>query len=138
MTYFKVIQENKVVSVGSAFLKWNVKRQRFFISSVDEGQFVQSYDEQHIYHDQWLKPSPTEAGVHEEAKVVIIDLQEYEELLEILNEGEVIEEVPIIPEEPEEIPEPIEEKPMSISEMRETIARQQEQINMLINKLNGR
>lgn len=136
MTYFKVIQDNKVVSVGTVFLKWNIKRQRLFICDANDGEFVQSYDEKHIYHDSWLRPAPVEAGQHEEASVVIISSQEYEDLLTILNEGETVDyETPVVPKEPEEITQPTEEKPLTIAEMREIISRQQEQIEMLIQKL---
>ena len=136
MTFFKVIQEKTVVSVGCVFLKWNIKKNALFVCDVDKGEFVQSYDEKHIYHDDWLKSAPKEAGKHEEAEIVIITQQEYEDLLAILDEGEVVIETPPIEEPQEEMPEaPVEEKPMSISEMRETIAHQQEQIDMLIKKL---
>jgi len=135
MTYFKVIQNKKVVTVGCVFLKWNMKRQKLFICDANEGQFVQSYDELHVYHDSWLKPSMAHDIEYEEATIVVITEQEYEDLLESLDEGEVVEESPVIEEEPVEVQIPEEEKPMSIAEMREIIARQQEQINMLINKL---
>ena len=136
MTYFKAIQDDKVVSVGSVFLKWNISKGKFYVCDVDDGQFVESYDELHIYHDSWMKPAPAEAGQHEEASIVIIGQQEYEELLEILNEGEVIEvqETPeIIPEE--QVEPPKEEKPMSIADMREMILKQQELIDSLMEKL---
>jgi len=136
MTFFKVIQDNKIVTVGCVFLKWNQDNKALFVCDVDEGQFVQSYDELHIYHDSWLKPAPRKAGKHEEAKIVIITQQEYEDLLAELDEGEILIETPSIPEPEEEMPEPPEEeKPMSIAEMREIISRQQEQINSLLDKL---
>ena len=136
MTYFKVIQDKKVVSVGTVFLRWSIKRHKLLICGVDDGEFVQSYDEQHIYHDAWLKLAPNEAGKHEEATVIVIDAQEYEDLLAILTEGETIDyETPVIPEQQEETQLPVEEKPMTIAEMREIISRQQEQIEMLIQRL---
>ena len=136
MAFFKAIKDNKVYTVGCVFLKWNTKMQRFFVCDVDEGQFVESYDEQHVIRDEWMKVAPDGAGEHEDAKVVIISLQEYEDLLAILNEGEeVVYSAPEI-EKQEEIPEePEEEKPMTIAEMRELILKQQEQINSLIEKV---
>ena len=135
MTYFKIIQNNIVTSVGSVFLKWNTKKSKLFICDVDKGELVQTYDEAHIYRDDWMKPLPKEAGEFESANVVIISEQEYEELHEIFDNGDVVE-VQYIPEQTtEKVQPPIEEKPMSIAEMRETIVKQQEQINMLIKKL---
>ena len=133
MTYFKAIQNDKVVSVGTVFLEWNINKHKLYVCDVDKGQFVQSYDEQHIYHDAWMKPAPAEAGIHEEASIVIILQQEYEDLLALFDNGETVKvEKPTI-EEPEKVKEPKEEeKPMSINEMRETILRQQEQIDMLV------
>ena len=135
MTYFKVIKRKKVISVGCVFLKWNETKNKFYVCDTDEGQFVQSYDELHIYHDKWMKPAPVEAGKHEEATVEVISQQEYEDILETLKEGEVIEEVELVVPEQHETP-PEEEKPMTIAEMREIILKQQDQINTLIELLN--
>ena len=137
MTYFKVIQDDKVISVGCVFLKWNTKRHRLFICDVDEGQFVETFDEKYIFKDIWMKPAPEEADPYPYAKVVIIDLLEYEDLLALLQEGETVtlETVP-------EVARPVvqtevqEEKPMSIAEMREILLMQQQQINSLMEKIN--
>ena len=135
MTYFKILQENKVVNVGCVFLKWNSARKKLYICDVDEGQFVQTYDESEIYKDSWMKPAPKEAGEHKNAKVVIISKEEFDELLELLSDGEDIEveqpEIPVhvVHEAPQEEPE---EKPMTISEMRQKIIEQQKQIDALL------
>ena len=134
MTFFKIIKNKKVISVGCVFLKWREDNHQFFICDVDEGQFVLSYDEKYIYRDTWMKPAPKDATKYEEATVEIITQQEYEDLLAMLDEGETVEEVvPVIPEQQEEIvPPQEEEKPMTIAEMREIILKQQEQINSLL------
>ena len=136
MTYFKAIQNDKVVSVGCVFLKWSLNKHKFFICDVDEGQFVESYDEQHIYQDSWMKPAPPEAGEQEQASIVIIGQQEYEDLLEMLNEGEIVEvqQEPTVEQE-EQVELPVEDKPMSIADMREMILKQQQLIDTLMEKL---
>lgn len=136
MAYFKVIQDNTVVSVGSVFLKWNTKKHRLFICDVDNGQFVQSFDEKHIYKDDWLKTSDGDIQ-YENASIVIINETEYEDLKEMLIEGEpIIEEPvhePVVVQERHEPEE--EEKPLTIAQMREIIAEQQKQIELLMKKV---
>ena len=139
MTFCKMLKNDKVVNIGCVFLKWNIKRHRMNVCSVDEGQFVQSYDEKTIYKDSWLKPAPEEAKNFEEAKIVVIDQIEFDDLKELLNEGEEV-----LVEKPEPLPspqvlteEPVEEKPMSIAEMRQIIAEQQKQIDLLLEKFNS-
>lgn len=135
MTFFKILQENKVVNVGCVFLKWNSARKKMYICDVDEGQFVQTYDETKIYRDSWMKPAPEDAGERESAKVVVISKEEFDELLELLSDGEEIEveepvvPVPVVHDPPIEIPE---EKQMTISEMRQKILEQQKQIDILL------
>ena len=69
------------------------------------------------------------------AKVEIIEEQEYEDLLDLLSENEVIViEKPSVnvPEVHEVVPE---EKPLSLNELRELIKEQQKQIEYLKNKV---
>jgi hypothetical protein len=137
MTFFKVIQNNKVVSVGTVFLEWNAKKHRMFVSDVDEGQFVQAFDESQVYRDTWMKPIPQGVGPYVLATVIIINEQEYLDLKELLEEKEEIINTPVVQqvETPvvQQIPE--EEKPMTIAEMRELILSQQKQIDALMKKL---
>jgi hypothetical protein len=136
MTYFKIIIKKKIINVGCTFLKWNEERKRMYISNVDEGQFVQAIDESGIYRDTWMKEAPKEAKSFTNAKVVIIDEAEFNDLLEELNEGNSIdEETPEIIPEHELTEEPEQEKPMSINDMRDLILQQQQQIELLLNKL---
>ena len=135
MVLFKVIQNNTVVSVGSVFLRWDTEKHRLFICDVDKGEFAQSFDEKCIYKDDWLKTSDGNIQ-HENASIVIIDETEYEDLKQMLIEGEPIVEEPvhehvIIPEhhEPEK-----EERPLTIAQMREIIVEQQKQIEILMKK----
>jgi len=133
--YFKVLKDDKVISVGDLFLKWSTKQHRYFICDVEQGEAVMSFDE-HYYRDNWLRPIPEEAK-YEEATIVVIEQQEYEDLLALLKDGEeipVVEEVPVEPEPEAATLE--EEKPMSIAEMRAIILEQQEQIKTLMQKMN--
>ena len=138
MTYFKIIKNDNVVSVGTVFLKWNSKKNRMFACDVNEGQFVQTYDEEKIYTAYWLKQAPEDAPKYEEAEVVAIDKVEFDDLKELLTEGE---EVPV-EQEPEYTPtvhdndEAEEEKPLTIAEMRLLIINQQKQIEDLLQRLN--
>ena len=134
MTFFKIIQNEKVVNIGCVFLKWNEKRKKLYVCDVDDAQFVQTFDESNIYTASWLNPPPKEAGEFESAEVVVIDEAEFDELRELLSEGEeIVVEQPaeqyVMPVTPAEQPE---EKPMTIAEMREIIIKQQEQIETLL------
>ena len=137
MTFFKVIQDNKVVSVGTVFLEWNTKKHKMYVSTVDEGQFVQAYDESKVYRDAWMKYAPEEAGPFEYATVIVITQREYEDLKAMLDDKEeIVEALPEQHIETTTVQPPEEEKPMTISEMREMILKQQEQIDALTKKFN--
>ena len=135
MTFFKIIQNNTVIDVGNVFLRWNKKRNRFYICDVNEAEFAQSSDQTKIYKDYWLKASPVEA---EDASIVVIDRDQYDEIRALLEDGQQIE---IPPEPPKDVPEQRpstkleEEKPLTISEMRQMIKEQQEQILILKDKI---
>ena len=139
MTYFKILIDNKIVSVGNVFLKWNSKRHKLYVCDVDEGQFVQTYDEKNIYKASWLKKAPKDAKTFDTANVVVINETEYNDILTSLQEGEPIIEEVTEPKREEYVvehePEPEQEKPMTIAEMRKIILEQQKQIEMLIEKV---
>ena len=133
MTYFKAIQNGTVVDVGSVFLKWNEKRKKFYICDVEEAELAEGSNG--LYRDYWLKASDKEA---KDASIVVIDRAEYDEIRALLEDGE---EVPAPPETPklEQItpatPGVIEDQPLTISQMREMIISQQEQIEILKEKI---
>lgn len=139
MTYFKVIQGSQVVDAGFVFLKWNEARRKMNISDENEAQFVQSYNQELVYRDDWLKPFPEKsAAKFEKAQVVIIDQNEFEEIRALLDGDEII---PVLSDAPEEVviepAKPVEETPLSISDMRRIILEQQEQINQLSERLDA-
>lgn len=139
MIYYKIIQENKVVSAGFVFLKWNEVRRKMNICNENEAQFVQAFDQSHIYRDEWLKPVPlTCSATYEMAQVIVIDKSEFEDIQALLDGDETIPVLqPVEPAEEELIePEkPVEETPLSISDMRRIIQQQQDQIMQLSEKL---
>lgn len=134
MNYFKIIQKKKVVNIGCTFLKW--ERDRLFVCSEDDGQFIQSLDEKSVYRDSWMKEYLEEFTGFENAKVVRIDETEFNDLKAMLDDGEeVSEQEVLIQEQPEETIEPQEDKPLSIAEMRRLITEQQKQIEELMAKV---
>ena len=135
--FFKIVQDKKIISVGSVFLKWNTKKHRLFICDVDEGQFVQSFDEQYTVRDTWMKVPPEDADEYPLATVIIITEQEYNDLKAILEDSAEIDiPEPVIEQQAEYVEPPEEEKVMSIAEMRQLILQQQDQINKLMQAVN--
>ena len=137
MTYFKMIQDSKIVDVGFVFLKWNTKRNKLYVCDIDEGQFIQSYNEKTIYKTSWLKPSPEGVCEYETATIVVINETEFEDLKELLSGGESVEVEDVIPVpiKHEVYLESEKEKPLSLDQMRELIAEQQNQIELLMEKI---
>lgn len=139
MTYYKIISQNTVIGVGVGFLEWSPKMKRFYYTEIDSGQCVQDSITLKRYTAEWLKPLPAGAPEIEEAKVIIIDQIEYDELKEQLQEKEEVLYHPPVIEEPKNKAQPPEdvviEKPLTIQQMREKLKKQDETINMLVDCL---
>lgn len=138
MLYYKIISQNEVVGVGVGFLKWNSKMHRFYYSEIDFAHCVQDSITLKKYTTEWLKPLPADAPQIEEAKVVVIDETEYNELYEQLKEEEVIPYTPPTPSQEEKAETQdnvIPEQPLTIQQMREKLKKQDETINMLVDCL---
>lgn len=137
MTYYKVIQDDRIVDAGFVFLKLNERRRRLNLCDEDEAQFVQAHDQSKVYRDEWLKPIPETYTSFEAAQVVVIDKNEYDEIRALLDGDEVVPVLPEIVEEEivEEPEKPAEEAQMSIADMRRLIQEQQEQLAQLTEKL---
>ena len=122
MEYFKVIQNQSVVDVGSFFLHWNAKYHQYFYCDINDAQLVQGMITEKLYHGSWLKSPSDSKTEYEEAEIVMIEASEYDELKATLESGEEIPYsepvVDILPETPEETDQPEEERPMTIQEMR--------------------
>ena len=135
MTFFKIIKDEEVIDIGCVFLKWNDARKKMYICDVNEAQFVQTFDETKIYKASWLNPAPKKAGKYETVTVEVIDETEFDELKELLSEGQpIFIDEPVIEVQHHEEVEIPEEKPMTIAEMRQLILEQQKQIETLLKK----
>ena len=132
MAFYKVIQNNTIVDAGSTFIKISEKSGRLLICGPNRAHFVQSSNEQTLYHDYWLSAVPETFMDYVDASIVIIEEDEYRALKEQLeNETEISVETEA--EEPvveAETPEPVPE-PMSIADMRIIISAQQQEIEQL-------
>lgn len=133
MRYYKIIQGNDVVGVGTMFLRWFATSRAFFYCEFENAQIVQDVLSERFYHVDWMSRPPEEASGFAQADVEFIDSVEYDELYALLDDGE---EVPFEPDvEPEPVnPEPDEEpdqdeRPMSVAEMRARIAELTELVN---------
>lgn len=127
MTYFKIIENGEAVDAGWMWLRWDTRHGCLMACEPREAHYAQNYTETAVYRFGWLNPLPDGAPMYPAAEAAIIDAEEYNDLTEILDDGETVPE-PAEPEpaEPEPEPEPGEdtepERPMSIAEMREKIA----------------
>lgn len=88
------------------------------------------------YHDDWLRDPPDGDDSFDIASIVTIDDEEYDELYELLDDGE---NVPVPEPEPEPIPQPVPDepdtepdRPMTIAEMREKIQRLEESLDIIM------
>lgn len=136
MTYFKIIRDGAVIDAGCAFLKLNTKHQILMLCEPKDAQFVQSFDEQRIYHDHWLRSAPNGIAF-ESADIQVIEAEEYSQLLNLLREskeGSNMEDDAEAVETSKEIPTE-ETSSMSMYEMRQKILKQQEQIERLLSQM---
>ena len=112
MNYYKVIANGTVIDANFVFLKWQEKNKILIGCEAEEGQFIQSADQEHVWRVQWLNPAPAEAGEYETVEAVEITREEYIELRKLLDEGKT----PEVPVEPDNTPEPEEPDPETPSE----------------------
>lgn len=98
MNYYKVIANGNVIDANFVFLKWQEKHNILVGCDASEAHFIQSSDQQQVWRAAWLNPVPKGAGEYETVNAVEITEEEYIELKEQLDLGNVVEE----PEKPEE------------------------------------
>lgn len=134
MTYFKIIENNEAVDAGWMWLRWDTRHNCLMACEPREAHYAQNYKENAVYRFGWLNPLPDGAPMYPAAEAAIIDAEEYNDLIEILDDGETVPE-PVEPDpggdepEPKPEPEPQPERPMSIAEMRAAIAQMQAELN---------
>lgn len=136
MVFYKIIRDGTTTDAGFVFLKWNEHSRHTVACDVNEAQFIQSFDQEHIYHVDWLKPVPEAAGQYETVEAIAIDAAEFDEIRALLDDGESIPYEPPAsdiqePVEEQEQPGEQEERPMTVGEMRQLVTEQQERISML-------
>lgn len=123
MNYYKITKDQTVVGVGSQFYRWHDKTNRYMCCDLGKGECVQDTLSEVYYHDAWLRTLPATAYPVENADVILISQEEYNELYEQLAGGE---EIPFEPPAPEPEPEPERQDEddhiMTVQEMRERIA----------------
>lgn len=124
MTFYKIIQDNKVIDVNNKFFRYQKKYFNIISSSPENAQLIQSSDGKEFYSTGWLKPLPE--GISK--KVVdayIISEEEYNELNQQLQVSEEVfevvqEDVALINDEPQIVEQPVEQV-MNIRELYEKL-----------------
>lgn len=140
MTYFKIIDNGQAVDAGWMWLRWNTKHKCLMACEPREAHYVQNYTETAVYRFGWLNPLPDGAPMYPAADGAIIDADEYNDLIEILDDGGTAPEPDEPGPEPDEPggddPEPGDdtepERPMTIAEMRKRIQELEETLNIIM------
>lgn len=140
MTYFKIIDNGQAVDAGWMWLRWNTKHKCLMACEPREAHYVQNYTETAVYRFGWLNPLPDGAPMYPAADGAIIDADEYNDLIEILDDGGTAPEPDEPGPEPDEPggdePEPGDdtepERPMTIAEMRQRIQELEETLNIIM------
>lgn len=134
MAFYKIIKDDRVIGIGSAFLKWNLKYREFwYCDSEDSPECVQNVLTSDIYHPSWLIEPPASAnGYSTEATVIGIESNEYFDLKALLEEGEEVPSPePLTPDSSDEESheEESQDIPMTLSEMRAKIKEQESRLD---------
>ena len=137
MTYYKIIENEKIIDVNNEFFRFQKTHLNAVKCAPEVAQAVRSSDGEVFYTDSWLKPLPKGVLI-KKAEVMLILEEEYNSLKEQLAVSEVIVPTPI---ENESVVEEIsftpavEEKPkeqtISIRDLYEEIQRLQAELKEL-------
>ena len=103
MKYYKVISNGLVIDANYVWLKWQTKHRILLGCEPHEANYIQSFDQAHVWRVQWLNPVPAGAPTFETVEAVEILEEEYLEIRKQLDDGFEV----VVPEEipEEEIPE---------------------------------
>ena len=90
MIYYKVIQNNKLVGIGTTddLRVYQSKHDILLVADEDIAQYIQIKDI--LYRDNWFKTLVSNTIVYETADVSVIDENEYRQLFEAIDKGEEI------------------------------------------------
>lgn len=88
MNYYKVIKNGIVIDANCVFLRWQDKHRTMVVCRPENGQFIQSSDQQVIWRVDWLNPIQNElSGKYDTVDAVEITAEEYAELRQRLDSG---------------------------------------------------
>ena len=89
--YYKIVLEKSIVGIASSadFRKYQEKHKRILFADEETGQFVECREK--YYTDDWLRACP-EVIEAEPADIVRIDVEEYENIRNQLDDGDIPED----------------------------------------------
>lgn len=90
MTFYKIIQDNKIIDVNYKFFRYQKRHLNIIACSPEEAQLIQSSDNKEFYSTEWLKPLPNGVHCHKIVQARIIAEDEYNELKKELEISEVL------------------------------------------------
>lgn len=90
MTYYKVIKDNEFIGIGTSYelRKYQLKHGILLVADDDTAQYIDINGI--LYRDSWLKVLTTDTIQYENANIVVISEEEYQQLFEAINKGEEI------------------------------------------------
>lgn len=91
MTYYKVIKDNEFIGVGTSYelRKYQTKHGILLVADDDTAQYIDI--DGILYRDSWFKVVTTDTIQYENADIVVISEEEYQQLFEAIDKGEEIE-----------------------------------------------
>ena len=91
MTYYKVIKDNEFIGIGTSYelRKYQLKHNILLIADDDTAQYIDINGI--LYRDSWFKVVTTDTIQYENADIVVISEEEYQQLFEAIDKGEEIQ-----------------------------------------------
>lgn len=102
MKYFKLLKNNEFLNIATShdLRKFQLKHKILLSCDINSAQYIQIGDL--LYHDNWLCPVTTDNIQYAEAKIISIEKEEYDLLLESVKAGEEVILPPALDEDVEE------------------------------------
>lgn len=90
MTYYKVIKDNEFIGIGTSYelRKYQLKHNILLVADDDTAQYIDINGI--LYRDSWFKVLTTDTIQYENADIVVISEEEYQQLFEAIDKGEEI------------------------------------------------
>lgn len=92
MTYYKVIQNNEFIGIGTSYelRKYQPKHNTLLVSNDNAAQYIDINGK--LYRDNWFNATNQDNNIHYEiADICVISEEEYQQLFEAIDKGEEIE-----------------------------------------------